>query len=117
MGCSSSKDNVTTIPVRSSSQAWTEEKNAVNLNNNSKPASAGSRKSKSGKLVRVKSKDDVEVLARDDTIIQTDRSASQHSLRSETGTINRGVSSATSKVSTHTFDSGLEEDFLPNMIT
>ncbi|XP_072015385.1 uncharacterized protein [Amphiura filiformis] len=115
MGCSSSKDDVTVLPNKPTSQAWTAERNAENLN--SKPASASSRKSKSGrsKMLRINSKENVEILAEDDQI-KTDRSASQYSLRSEDGNGKRGTS-ATSKVSTRTFDSGLEEDFLPNMIT
>merc|ERR550519_160661 len=66
-------------------------------------------------MLRINSKENVEILAEDDQI-KTDRSASQYSLRSENGNGKRGTS-ATSKVSTRTFDSGLEEDFLPNMIT
>jgi len=112
MGCNSSKDNVSVI--KSSSQAWTDERNAAN--NNKKPTSAGSRKGSGKKQVTIKSQDSVEILA-EDGLIKTDRSGSQHSLRSENGNFNRGVSSATSKMSTHTFDSGLEEDMLPNMIT
>ena len=117
MGCNSSKDNVNVLANNApTSQAWTEERNAENTSLNSKPNSADSR-SKSGrsKMVRMNSKNNVKVLEDGGDRIITDRSASQYSLRSETDG-KRGTS-ATSKVSTHTFDSGLEEDFLPNMIT
>ncbi|XP_071807114.1 uncharacterized protein [Asterias amurensis] len=91
MGCSSSKNAV----VPSVGQAWTA---------GNKPTSAGSTKSKSSsKLIRVKS-GTTEVKE-----LKPERTLSRDSLQN--GVITRGVSSATSKASAHTCDSGLEEDY------
>ncbi|XP_038057638.1 stathmin domain-containing protein 1-like [Patiria miniata] len=101
MGCGGSKNAV--VPSVGSSQAWSER--------GSKPSSAGSTKTKPGRpnstLVRVKSSGGTPV-----TVLKPDRAVSRESLR---GTV-RGVSSATSKASAHTFDSGLEADY-GNIIT
>jgi len=109
MGCGGSKNAVT--PSVGSSQAWTTDR---------KPASAGSTKSKPGrpssKLIRVKSGKETAV-----TEMKPDRVLSRESLRSAgTGSVGqgvRGVSSATSKASAHTCDSGLEADYYGHIIT
>lgn len=123
MGCSSSKSDEGVLPNKG--QAWGSPRGAPTTPPGVKKPSSASRLSakfrrKSGKnkqLENVKNQDD----GADNNIqnlIKTDRSSSQHSLsETDQNGINRGVSSATSKTSTHTHDSGLEEDFLPNMIT
>ncbi|XP_022089114.1 uncharacterized protein LOC110978426 [Acanthaster planci] len=107
MGCGGSKNAVT--PSVGSSQAWSDPPG-------SKPASAGSSKTKPGrpnsKLIRVKSGSG----GRKETAVtelKRDRAVSRESLRSDTGSagVVRGVSSATSKASAHTCDSGLEADY------
>lgn len=100
MGCSGSKGAV--VPSVGSSQAWTTEK---------KPASAGSTKSGRTKLIRVSSAG--KGTAVEEMKPAVDSSESRASLRSGN---NRGVSSATSKASAHTYDSGLEADY-GNIIT
>lgn len=106
MGCGGSKNAVT--PSVGSSQAWSDSPG-------SKPASAGSTKTKTkpsrpnSKLIRVKSG------SRDTAVVELkpQRTVSRESLRSGTGSVGviRGVSSATSKASAHTCDSGLEADY------
>lgn len=127
MGCSSSKETVA-LPANNNNArnlAWSDdEPSPVNMTLE-KPVSASSRKSKKSqsKIIRVSSAEsshtEVEDISPNKnamTILKKQNSEnSLESLADETGS-NRGVSSATSKSSAYTYDSGLEVD-CPGMIT
>ncbi|XP_033126132.1 stathmin domain-containing protein 1-like [Anneissia japonica] len=102
MGCNTSK--VAVQPH--SSDAWS-----------NKPPSASKKGRPNSNLVRVKPKTKADADVTQDKIPQTEIIMRKDSIRSKgsmhdntTGN-NRGISSATSKMSTHTSDSGLEADY------
>ncbi|XP_071964380.1 uncharacterized protein [Antedon mediterranea] len=100
MGCNSSKVD---IQPRSSSDAWS----------SNKPTSKKGRPNSNLVRVKPKNKSDADVTKEQppQTEIIVQKDSNQNDFVVDGTPVNRGISSATSKTSTHTFDSGLEADY------